>query len=228
MNGAEMRPFLPLTEGLLNLADHVKKANQPTYLFFYYGEIDTMCHLHGPYSVEARAQIETFCHAVDKWFLPFVEGLNKRTLFVMYADHGHMSVSPQNTRYLNTHAPYKKIVPMLRTDSYGETLVPAGSPRDAFLYVRDEKLDLAHDFLSKALDGYADVVKTEDLLKAGYFGSLPVCAELLGRLGNLTVLAHPNNCVWWYEEDKYMQRYQGHHGGLTATEMEIPLALMEL
>lgn len=228
MHGAEMRPFLPLTEGLLSAANYIQKAKQPTHIFFYYGEIDTMCHSHGPYSLEARAQIETFAHAMEKWFLPFIKNLNKRALLVMYADHGHMSVTPQNTRYLNTQSPYKKIVPMLRTDADGEVLVPAGSPRDCFLYVRDEKLDEAYDLLSNALEGYADIVKTEDLLKAGYFGRLPVCADLLGRLGNLVILSHPNNCVWWYQEDKYSQKYLGHHGGLTTTEMEIPLALLEI
>ncbi len=107
-------------------------------------------------------------------------------------------------------------------------LVPAGSPRDPFLYVREECLDDAYGLLSNVLEGYADVVKTANLLAAGYFGPLPVCAELLGRLGNLVVLPHPGNCVWWFEKEKYVQKHFGHHGGLSATEMEIPLALMEI
>lgn len=228
MRGAEMRPFLPLPEGLLDAARHARAATAPTYIFFYYGDIDTMCHYHGPASIETRAQIETFAHAMEKWFLPFVQNLGKRALLVMYADHGHMGVTPENTRYLNTARDLKKIVPMLKTNRRGEVLVPAGSPRDPFLYVRDERLDEAHAFLAKQLEGYADVVKTSDLLRAGYFGKLPVCADLLARLGNLTILPHPNNCVWWYQENKFVQKYYGHHGGLTAREMEIPLALMEL
>lgn len=228
MHGAQLRPFMPLTEGLLDAAAHAQAAKVPTYLFFYYGEIDAMCHQYGPYSIEARAQIETFAHAMEKWFLPFVKNLDKRALLVMYADHGHMSVTPQNTRYLNTHAPYDKILPMLRTDARGNVLVPAGSPRDPFLYVRDEHLEEAYDLLANELEGYADVVKTSDLLRAGYFGKLPVCADLLGRLGNLAILPHPNNCVWWYEKDRFVQKFLGHHGGLTAKEMEIPLALLDL
>lgn len=228
MQGAELRPFMPLTEGLISAAAHAQHAQAPTYIFLYYGEIDAMCHSHGPYAIETRAQIETFTHAMEKWFLPFVKNLNKRALLVLYADHGHMSVTPQNTRYLNTFPYLKDIVPMLKTDARGRTLVPAGSPRDPFLYVREECLDQAHAFLTERLEGYADVVRTSDLLNAGYFGELPVSANLLGRLGNLTILPHPNNCVWWYEQDKFVQKFLGHHGGLTATEMEIPLALMEL
>ena len=118
-----------------------------------------------------------------------------------------MSVTPQNTRYLNTFPYLKAIVPMLKTDARGNVLVPAGSPRDPFLYVREECLDDAHAFLTENLKGYADVIKTSDLLNAGDFGKLPVCADLLGRLGNLTILPNPNNCVWWYEEDKFEQKF---------------------
>ncbi|MCC7161213.1 MAG: alkaline phosphatase family protein [Anaerolineae bacterium] len=228
MHGSQMRPFLPLTEGLLGLAAHAKNAHAPTYMFFYYGEIDTMCHQHGPGSVEARAQIETFAHAMERWFLPYVKNLGKRALLVMYADHGHMSVTPANTRYLNTHSDLRGILPMLRTDKKGNLLVPAGSPRDPFVYVREECLQEAHEFLTEKLEGYADVVKTTDLIAAGYFGTVPVSAALLGRIGNLAVLPYPENCVWWYEEDRFVQKYLGHHGGLTAREMEIPLALLEL
>ncbi len=228
MHGAQMRPFQPLTEGLLNLAEHARNVNTPAYLYFYYGEIDTMCHTHGPDSIQTRAQIETFAHAVERWFLPFVQGLNKRALLLLYADHGHMSVSPHNTRYLNTDPNLQAIVPMLRTDRQGKVLVPAGSPRDPFLYVRDECLDDAYALLSRELDGYADVIRTQDLIRAGYFGAPPISETLRGRLGNLTILPHPNNCVWWYEPDRFVQKYWGHHGGLTAREMEIPLALLEL
>jgi predicted AlkP superfamily pyrophosphatase or phosphodiesterase len=228
MRGAKIAPFLTLTEGLLDVSAHAKRATTPTYLFFYYGNIDTMCHHHGPHSIETHAEIETFAHAMEKWFLPHIQQLHKRALLVLFADHGHMSVTPQNTRYLNTDEALRAIVPMLRTDARGNVLVPAGSPRDAFLYVREECLDDAYVLLAKNLEGYADVVKTSDLLHAGYFGKLPVCADLLGRLGNLTVLPHPNNCVWWYQQKKFVQKYFGHHGGLTATEMEIPLALLDL
>lgn len=228
MRGAKLRPFITLPESLLDVARHARAADAPTYLYFYYSDVDTMCHAHGPHSMETRAQVETFAHAMERWFLPYVRDSGKRVLFVMYADHGHMSATRENTRYLNTDAALKKIVPMLRTDAGGQVLVPAGSPRDAFLYVREECLEEAYDLLANELEGYADVVKTSDLVKQGYFGDAPVSAELTGRLGNLTVLSHPNNCVWWYEKGKFEQKYRGHHGGLTAAEMEIPLALLEL
>ena len=227
MRGARIEPYRTLTESFVNLTTLAAKVDAPAYLFFYFGNVDTMCHEYGPNSLQTHAEVDALLHALDKWFLPFTHNLDKRALFVMTADHGHMSVSPDNTRYLNLDPALKGIVSLLRTDASGNILVPAGSPRDPFLYVREEALDEAYTLLSKGLEGYADVVKTCDLLDEGYFGKLPVCADLLGRLGNLVVLPHPHNTVWWYEQDKYMQRYFGHHGGLTRTEMEIPLALLE-
>ena len=228
MRGAQMRGFFTLTEALLNVAYCAERAADPTYLFFYYGNIDTMCHMYGPDSRQVAAELDMFLYAMDKWFLPNLRAGSKRVLFALTADHGHMAVTPKNTRYVNMDDDARNLLPMLRTNARGKVLPPGGSPRDMFLYVRDEYVDDAHALLKNSLAGYADVVKTNDLLTAGYFGKLPVCAELLGRLGNVTILPYENNCVWWFEENKFAQKYFGHHGGLAPTEMEIPLALMEL
>lgn len=228
MRGAEMRGFFTLTEGLVNLARQAERAQDPTYLFFYYGNIDTMCHLYGPYARETQAELDMFLYAMDKWFMPSLRAGKKNVLFAMTADHGHNAVTPENTFYLNLNPRSQALLPMLRTDARGKILPPGGSPRDLFLYVRAEYLDDAHALLRDALAGYADVIKTSALLNAGFFGKLPVCAELLGRLGNLTILPYENNCVWWYQEKKFVQKFYGHHGGLTPLEMEIPLALMEV
>lgn len=228
MRGAQIQPYRTLTESFVNLTTLAARVTTPAYFIFYFGNVDTMCHEYGPDSLQTRAEVDALLHAMDHWFLPFTHNLKKRTLFVMTADHGHMSVTPENTRYLNLDPAFENIVPLLRTDARGNVLVPAGSPRDPFLYVREETLDEAHELLTDGLAGYADVVKTRDILNEGYFGALPVCADLLARLGNLVVLPHPNNAVWWFEQDKFVQRHFGHHGGLSASEMEIPLALLEL
>ena len=101
--------------------------------------------------------------------------------------------------------------------------MPAGSPRDLFLYVRDEMLDEAQDYLACRLAGRAVVYRTTDLIAAGFFGAAPVSETFLGRVGNLVVLPYRGEAVWWYEKDRFEQKYFGHHGGLTPQEMEIPL-----
>ena len=80
-------------------------------------------------------------------------------------------------------------------------------------------------FVPARLAGVAEVHKTQELLDQGYFGPLPTTPQFLGRLGNLVILPYAGESIWWYEKDKFEQKYYGYHGGLTPQEMEIPLCL---
>ena len=96
-----------------------------------------------------------------------------------------------------------------------------------FLYVKDELLDEAQEFLSSQLMGKAEVVKSEWLMENGYFGP-QISAKFRAHVGNLVILPYRYESVWWYEKDKFEQRFYGHHGGLTPQEMEIPLITLEI
>jgi hypothetical protein len=96
-----------------------------------------------------------------------------------------------------------------------------------FLYVKDELVDKAQSFLANELAGKAEVVKTEWLMENGYFGP-EISPNFRARVGNLVILSHRYESVWWYEKDKVERRYYGNHGGLTPQEMEIPLITLEI
>lgn len=81
--------------------------------------------------------------------------------------------------------------------------------------------------MTKRLEGKAEVVKTEWLIENGYFGP-EISSQFRARVGNLVILSHRYESVWWYEKDRFEQRYYGHHGGLTPQEMEIPLLALEI
>jgi hypothetical protein len=106
-------------------------------------------------------------------------------------------------------------------------LIPAGSARDMFLYIHDDMLDEAQSFLAKRTGGKADVVKTESLIADGYFGD-EVSSRFRERVGNLIILSYRYESVWWYEKDKFEQKFYGHHGGLTPQEMETVLYSYEV
>jgi hypothetical protein len=131
-----------------------------------------------------------------------------------------MEVSPKTTFYLNKKIP--KIKKWLKVNQKGEFLAPAGSPRDMFLYVKEEFLDEAFSYLSKRLNDIALVYKTVDLIKEGFFGE-KISKNFLKRVGNLVILPYKNQSVWWYEKGLFEQRFFGHHGGLSREEMEIGL-----
>jgi predicted AlkP superfamily pyrophosphatase or phosphodiesterase len=221
MAGAEIRSFKTLSEALVNLGLLLEKQTKPVYVHLYFDKIDTLCHEYGPNAPQTEAEIETFLLIMEHYVEHIFKG-KKRILFLMTADHGACEVDPMTTTYLNTEPRYKGFEHFMRTNRTGQLLVPAGSPRDMFLYIKDDMLDEAQSFLARRLEGKADVVKTESLIADGYFGA-EISPRFLERVGNLVVLPYPYESVWWYEKDKFEQRFYGHHGGLTPEEMETVL-----
>jgi hypothetical protein len=114
----------------------------------------------------------------------------------------------------------------LKTNRNGALLVPAGSARDMFLYIKDDLLEEAQSFLTTRLEGKADVVKVESLIEEGYFGP-EISSRFRERVGNLVILPYAHESVWWYEKGKHEQLFYGHHGGLTPLEMETTLYSLE-
>lgn len=224
--GATARGYRTLPEALVNLGEVLQKSTPPAYLVLYNEKIDTLSHIYGPEAAQTEAEILVFLMIMEQVFLKAVGGSGKKVLFLLTADHGQSETDPQTTLYLNRDPRFTGIEKYLKADRQGKPLVPAGSPRDFFLYINDGMVDEAQRFLSSRLTGKAEVWKVSDLIQAGYFG--PVISPLFqARAGDLVILPYRNESVWWYEKDRFEQRYYGHHGGLTELEMEIPLVSCE-
>jgi predicted AlkP superfamily pyrophosphatase or phosphodiesterase len=204
----------------------LEKQTRRTFIHLYFDKIDTLCHQYGPASPQVEAEIESFLVIMENCFDRTFKG-SKRILFFMTADHGMAEVDPQTTTFLNKNKKFKDIERFIKTNRAGNLIVPAGSARDMFLYIKDELLDEAQAFLSSRLEGKADVVKTEALIADGYFGP-EVSNRFRERVGNLVVLSYVDESVWWYEKGKFEMNYRGHHGGLTPQEMETILYSCEL
>ena len=223
MAGSKMHGYKTLPEAMVNLRILLKKPRQPRYIGFYFGDVDSIMHQYGPVSPQARAEIESMLDTLLRQFLlPLKEHPRGETLFLLTADHGHVEVDPATTIYINRDPAFLGVEKFLKSNQAGDKLVPAGSPRDFFLYIKDDLLDEAQVFLQSRLEGVADVVKVEELIELGYFGE-KISDTFLSRVGNLVILPYRYQSVWWYEEEKFEQKFYGHHGGLTPQEMEIPL-----
>ncbi len=220
MEGAEMLRFITLPEALVNLGLLLEKQTKHTYVHFYFDKIDSIAHDYGPSAPQTEAEIESFLLILENSIERIFKG--KRVLFLMTADHGQVDVNPKTTIYLNTDRSFDGVGRFIKRNQSGQLLVPAGSARDMFLHIKDELLGEAQTFLAKRLEGRADVVKVESLMDDGYFGP-QISPRFHERVGNLVVLPYSHETVWWYEKDRFEQRFYGHHGGLTQEEMEIAL-----
>ncbi len=254
-SGAKATGYKTLPEALINLAEALAKpsssARVPSgnrdylaetgttspragtgtthkeYFVLYNEKIDSLSHEYGPDSAQTSAEIRMFLTTMESIFLKALSGNRKKILFMLSADHGQVETDPQTTIYLNKDPRFEGIEKFLRTNRQGNLIVPAGSARDFFLYIRAGMVEEAQAFLSPRLDGRAEVRKVADLAAEGYFG--PRCSlSFTARAGDLVILPYRYESVWWYEKNKYEQRYYGHHGGLTPQEMEIPLLTWEM
>jgi predicted AlkP superfamily pyrophosphatase or phosphodiesterase len=226
MAGSEMRSFKTLSEAFVNMGMLLKEQKNPTYIQLYFDKIDSLAHEYGPNGAQTEAEIETFLLMMEHYFERTFKG-KKRILFMMTADHGMCEVDPKTTVFLNTNPNFEGFQRFLKKNRRGHLLVPAGSPRDMFLYIKDDMLDEAQSFLARRLEGKADVVKTDALITDGYFGN-EISSRFRERVANLVILSYRYESVWWYEKDKYDQKYYGHHGGLTPQEMETILYSYEI
>lgn len=223
MDGITRHPYKTISEAMVNLRLMINESAGKRYIAFYFGSVDSIMHSYGPSSPQAIAEIESMLDTLLRQFLlPLSQKMPGETLLLLTADHGHAEVDPETCIYINRDPIFAGIENFLKRDQAGRPLVAAGSPRDFFLYIKDEKLAEAKDFLASRLEGIADVVTTQELIDDGYFGPT-ISDTFLSRVGNLVILSYLHKTVWWYEEGKFEQWHYGHHGGLTPEEMEIPL-----
>ncbi|HEY0757322.1 MAG TPA: alkaline phosphatase family protein [Ktedonobacteraceae bacterium] len=220
-------PFQTLEQGLDLLAARVlSKEESPAFYLLYYDGVDANSHAAGPDSQALEKELTYLFTTLEQRFYQKLRQLTGDTLLIITADHGQINVSPDTTCYLNREFP--AINRYLRTNQAGQVLAPAGSARDMFLYVKEELLDEALEFLQRALAGRAEVYITRDLIKQNLFGSPKPSHAFLSRVGNLAILPYEGETVWWFEPGRFAMNFAGHHGGLTPNEIEIPLLLLPL
>lgn len=220
-------PYQTLSEALVNMQFWLKQRQTPAYFFLYFSQIDSICHGYGPNLPHVEAEIDTFFTTMERLFYQKLAGTLSDTLVIVTADHGLVEVDPKTTIYLNIEPAFKGIEQFFKTNRHGQLIVPAGSPRDMFLHIKEDRLAEAQEFLASRLSGRAEVRLITDLIAQGYFGPPPMSAQFLGRVGNLVILPYAGESVWWYEEDHFEMKFFGHHGGLTKQEMMIPLLMWE-
>jgi hypothetical protein len=224
--GATAEAYKTLPEALVNLVEGLAEAKKPAYFMLYYDRIDALSHEYGPGAAQTSAEIQHFLMAMEAFFLKPMAGSRRKVLCLFTADHGQCETDPATTIYINRDKNFSGVEQFLRRDKLGRPIVPAGSCRDFFLYIQPGMVEQAQAFLAPRLEGRAEVWKVEEMIAAGYFGER-ISPSFRAHAGDLVILPYRYESVWWYEKDKFEQRYYGHHGGLTPEEMQIPLLSFE-
>jgi hypothetical protein len=217
LRGASVHGYGEPEEGIALLGRELASAERG-YGILYLPEVDFVMHHQGPDDPDVAVLFDRILSAIDE----AVRGsaFPSGTLVLLTADHGMAAVSPERSVYVN--AVWRELHRSLQKGADGKPLAPAGSCRDLFLHALPERVDDVVERLGELLAEVAEVQPVERLLADGVFGP-SISAALRARLANVAVLPYAGEAVYWLEAGKFEQRFRGQHGGLTATEMEIPL-----
>lgn len=183
----------------------------------YYPGADTEGHVHGPLSENYLKEMRR----VDSFLRAFRESDIRGTSLVMTADHGQIEMDPRSIVYLNEFDWFDDMLPAAAS---GKTIPPYGSPRDVIIRSRDAVK--MKSMLEKELGDTATAAESFRLAGEGYFGRGKRAKALSSRMGDLWLLPNPGTGVWYRHFDDEEVKLKGMHGGLTAEEMLIPVAVL--
>jgi predicted AlkP superfamily pyrophosphatase or phosphodiesterase len=224
--GSMTVPFINSSDLLVNLRQKISEVPGPAYFFVYWDAIDAIAHTYGPHTQHYEAELAGFSYLLQRELIAKTpEQTAADVLLLVTADHGHISVSPRATLYLNR---YPTFVRSLAVSRAGKKILPWGSPRDLFLRVQEENLLETASWLARRLAGKATVMTIDEALQQQLFGLGKCHRYFKRRVGNLLILPHRDSLIWYEHLKGKKFELQGMHGGLRPDEMLIPLAVANL
>ena len=223
--GATRFGYESVDQGFAILAERIRESARSTYSCLYVPCIDSTSHVHGPHSQAVHAQILSVLDSAANALFPAIDQARVPVALFVFADHGQTQVDPDEAILLNSQFP--ALMNDLKTTGDGRPILFSGGVRDFFLHIRDDRVNFWTMVLSDFLGDRAEVVPLEALYRDGLFGSDAHPETLTSRLGTLAVLPRMGISVDWAGSDgRYRSTYRGHHGGLSAEEMEIPFGVL--
>ena len=224
--GSRIISFKHLSGAFTKLHQWLVDVSGPAYAYVYWNGVDHEAHTHGPESQECEAAVEKFCTHFEGQLLRGLGAEEMKDVVIMItADHGQIAVDPERTVYLND---YPEVAENLCLNNVGERIAPWGSARDVFLAIESGRLEQVYNFLASNLAGKAQVLKVDQAIDGGLFGRGNMHSRFRSRFGDLLILPDDHRTIWY--EHIAGQRFglRGLHGGLSAEEMLVPLALVKL
>ncbi|BAB59401.1 TVG0271512 [Thermoplasma volcanium GSS1] len=221
-DGSDVVGYSYTTDGLLLLKNYLLNGAYD-YYYFYLDNIDHIGHVYGPSSEMYALEVQTTSKMIEETFEQLPMEVRRRTLVIITSDHGHIDVDPLRTIYLNS---FRKLYDSLKSDGRYK-IPPVGSPRDVFLFVKNDALESTIDYTKRKLASSL-VMSTQESFDYGLFGGGAVPDSFYRRAGNMLILPSGNDLIWYRMTGLRDSRMKGMHGGLSEREMMIPIAFGEI
>jgi hypothetical protein len=175
----------------------------------YHSDLDLVGHLHGPGSPAWVMQLRQ----VDRLVESIVETLPRDGLLAVVADHGMVTVEPDEVVDLDSCATLLDGV-----DAIG------GEARARHVYTSDGAADAVLAAWRETLGERAWVLPREQAIAAGWFGDR-VRDDVRPRIGDVVAAARGSAALVRRNAEPMESALIGQHGSLTEAEQRIPLLI---
>lgn len=218
--GAIICPYYSIKDLTRQLVDLLNNCRSKAYYYVHWAGIDKAGHLHGSYSFETKSEIDLLSSELERGLIENLNATAKAsTSLIVTADHGQVSVNPENAIYLND---YPEVINHLKRADSGTVILPAGGARNVFLSIEDDAVEAVAKSLNLKLKNIARAIVLNEGVISELFGEGKQHPMFHSRLGNMIVLPLGNNTIWYQYYEGKMLTEMGDHGGLTSDEMHIP------
>jgi hypothetical protein len=197
-------------------------SSGPTIVYAHHAEVDTAGHLSGPGSSRWCEELA----GADATLTRAVDALPRDTALVITADHGQVQVADGGLIELTDHP-----------ELLDGVLAVAGDPRAPQLHVVDGAAEDVAATWRESCGDLAEIRSRAQAVADGWFGPAEdedgALDELVADRGSRpatigdVVVAARGPVVWVHRDlDHLGGRMPGHHGSMTADELEVPVLVL--
>lgn len=182
------------------------------YVYSYWPKFDELCHHYGVNSVQVKKHFKELCKGFEKFLY---EITNTDTMVIVSADHGLIDINEKIQIEEHPKLAECLILPL------------TGDSRTAYCYVHPSKIRQFEHYVKDHFSSKLQIVKSEELIRKGYFGLGKPNPKLFQRIGDYTLLAKTRCRLKDSILGRKENRLTAYHSGLTKEEMLVPLIVVK-
>lgn len=186
------------------------KGNDSEFIYFYWSDPDMNMHEYG---IDNK-KIKRIVNRIDK-FVKQVTKDNPDTLFLSFADHGHI-----NVKYLDI-CEHEDLYSCLSRYMTLEKRTPS-------FFIKEEKRSEFEGLFDKYYGKYFELLTKEKVLETKLFGEGEPLKDIDKCFGDYVAISNTEYSLYASKECKDPATYNGHHAGGTIEERLIDISAFNI
>ena len=188
-------------------------AGAPLYAYAYWPYVDSLSHRYGPQHPAVKAELISVLHQFKTLFLDALSAKARRdTVVFITGDHGQILNTPEQILKVDEEPELKDLLLMR----------PTGEPRTPYLFAKQGKKSELLRVLNTRFGHALQAWDSNEIIESRLLGPGPVSESVARRLGDVVVTMRERHVMLTAKEVAKISTFLGRHGGMTATEMEVP------